>query len=68
MGSIILDDILGIQEIIVLMFVCCRGTDVVFISIDEDVWGSEDELTGALSDEVENWYGLYYKFVPYLSP
>ena len=28
------------------------GTDVVVNSIAEDVWGSEDELTGALSDKV----------------
>ena len=31
-----------------------EGTDVVVNSISEDVWGSEDELTGALSDEVES--------------
>ena len=32
-----------------------EGTEVVVDSIAEDVWGSEDKLTGALSDEVESW-------------
>ena len=32
-----------------------EGTDVAVNSIADDVWGYEDELTGVLSDEVENW-------------
>ena len=32
-----------------------EGTDVVVILIADDVWGSEDELTGILSDKVEIW-------------
>ena len=32
-----------------------EGTEVVVNSIAEDVCGSEDELTGALSDKVESW-------------
>ena len=36
-----------------------EGTDVVFNSIAGDVWVSEDELTGALSDEVESWDWLF---------
>ena len=40
------------------MFWClsvAEGTDVVVNSIAQDVWDSEDELTGAFSDEVESW-------------
>ena len=32
-----------------------EGADVVVHSIADDVWGSEDELTGALSWKVESW-------------
>ena len=41
-----------------VVIVCdgCIILDVVVNSINEDVWGSEDELTGALSDEVDSWY------------
>ena len=35
-----------------------EGTDVVVDLIADDVWGSEDEPAGALSDEVESWYWL----------
>ena len=35
-----------------------EGTDVVVDSIAEDVWGSENEQTSALSDKVESWYWL----------
>ena len=35
-----------------------EGTDVDVISIAEDVWGSEEELTGNLSDKGESWYWL----------
>ena len=31
-------------------------TDVVVNSIVEVVWGSEDELTGVLSENFESWY------------
>ena len=40
-------------------FLClsvAEGTDVVVNLIADDVWGSEDELTGALSDKFESWY------------
>ena len=33
-----------------------EGTDIVVNSIADEVWGSEDELTGVLSDNVESWY------------
>ena len=36
-----------------------EGIDVVVDSIAHDVWGSEDELTGALNDEVDIWDWLY---------
>ena len=36
-----------------------EGIDVVVNSIADDVWGSEDELTDALSDTVESWYWPY---------
>ena len=32
-----------------------EGTYVVVNLIADDIWGSEDELTGTLSDEVESW-------------
>ena len=35
-----------------------EGTDVVVNSIADDVWDSEYELTGVLSDKVEIWYLL----------
>ena len=53
---IILDIILVPQNRIVLILSPTEGTDVVVISTADDVWGSEDELTGALIDEVEIWY------------
>ena len=31
-----------------------EGADVVVNAIPDDVWGSEDELTGTLSDKVES--------------
>ena len=42
-----------------LCFSFAEGTEIVVNSIAEDVWGSEDELTGALSDEFKSWYLLY---------
>ena len=42
-----------------LMFVCHWRTDIVVNSIADDVWVSEDELTGVLSDNVESWYWLW---------
>ena len=32
-----------------------EGTDVVVHLIAENVWGSWDELMGAIIDEVESW-------------
>ena len=32
-----------------------EGKEVVVNSIADGVWGSEDELTGVLSDKVESW-------------
>ena len=32
-----------------------EGTGVVVNLIADDIWGSEYELTGALSDKVEIW-------------
>ena len=49
-----MDRILGIQNIIVLIFHVTEGTEIVVDSIADDVWGSEDKITGALSDEVES--------------
>ena len=46
---------MGIQNIIVLIFSVTEGIGVVFNSIADDVWGSEDEIPGALSDKVESW-------------
>ena len=53
---IILDGILGTQNIIVLIFSLIEGTDVVVDSIADDVWESEDKLTITLSDKVDIWY------------
>ena len=39
-------------------FYVAEETDIVDNSIADDVWGSEDELTGVLSDKVESWYWL----------
>ena len=36
-----------------------EDTDVVVNAIAEDVWDSEDELTGASIDKVESWYWYY---------
>ena len=36
-----------------------EGTDVVINLIAVNIWGSEDELTGALIDEVESWDWIY---------
>ena len=45
-----------------------EGTDVVVNSVDEDVWGSEDEITGTLSDGVESWYWLCFYICPMSFP
>ena len=37
-----------------------EGTGVVVNLIADDVWISEDELTGALIDEVDTWDWLYF--------
>ena len=57
-GCIILDGILGIQNIVVLIFSVTEVTDVVVNWIADDFWGSEYELTGVFSDKVESWYWL----------
>ena len=57
-SCIILDGILGIKTELFWCFYLAEGTDVVVNLIVEDVWDSEDELTGALSDKFEIWYWL----------
>ena len=48
---IILGGILGIQNIMFWFLSVTEGTDVVVNYIADDVWGSEDELTGVLSEK-----------------
>ena len=50
-GCIILGGILGIQNIMFWFLSVTEGTDVVVNYITDDVWGSEDELTGVLSEK-----------------
>ena len=38
-----------------VFFSVIEGTYVVVDSIYDDVWGSEDELTGVLSEKVDSW-------------
>ena len=52
-GCIILNGILGIQNRIVLILSVTEVTDHVVNLIADYVWGSEDELTGVLSDKVD---------------
>ena len=47
---------MGIQNRIVFIFSVTEGIDVVVNSIPDDVWGSEDELTGVLIDKFESYY------------
>ena len=54
-ACIILDGILVIQNRVVLFLFLIKGMYVVIYLIADDVWESEDELTGALSEEVEIW-------------
>ena len=54
-GCIILGSVLGTQNITVLMLSVIEGTYVVVTLIAENVWGSGDELTGALIEKVESW-------------
>ena len=44
-----------------------EGADVVVNEIPDDVWGSEDELTGTFSDKVEScdWLCLYIRPVSF---
>ena len=49
----ILDSILGVQNKIVLVLYWTEGTDAVVNSIPDDIWVSEDELKGALSEKIE---------------
>ena len=50
---------MGIQNKLFQFLSPTEGTDVVVNLIADDVWGSENELTGAVCDEVEDWYCLY---------
>ena len=43
---------LRIQNKIILFLSVTEGTNVVDNSIPDDVWGSEHELTGVLSDKI----------------
>ena len=45
-----------------------EGADVVVNLLAENVWDSEDELPGALSDEVKNWYLLCLYICPMYLP
>ena len=45
-----------------------EGTDIVVNSIAGGVWGSEDELTGALIDEDKSWDWLYLYILPMYLP
>ena len=54
-ACIVLDGILGTQNICFCLLSLTEGTDVVVDSIADDVWGANDELIGALSDEFYNW-------------
>ena len=51
----ILDGMLEIKTEMCWFLYLTEGTDGVVNSIADDVWGSQDELTGALSDEVDSW-------------
>ena len=39
---------------LVFLFII-EGTEVIFNSMDDDVWESEDKITDALIDGVESW-------------
>ena len=39
-------------------FSFAEGADAVVNLIADGFWGYKDELTGALSDEVESWYWM----------
>ena len=54
-----MNGILGIQNRIVWFFYLIEGIDAVVDFIADDAWGYEDELTSALSEEVEIWDWLY---------
>ena len=54
-ACIVLDGILGIQNRAFLIFSPTEVTDVIVNKIADDVWVSEYELTGALSDTFESW-------------
>ena len=43
-------------------------TDIVVNSIADDVWGSEYELTDALSEKVESWGWLSLSICPMSLP
>ena len=54
---------MGIQNRFFLFFSLTEGTDVVVNSVADDVWGSEDELTGTLSEKVDSWDWIFFKLV-----
>ena len=54
-GCIILGGVLGTQNRLVLIFFVIEGTDLCADLIAEKKKNSEDELTGALIDEVKSW-------------
>ena len=37
-----------------------EGTEVIFNSIDDDVWEAKDEITGALIERFEIWDWLCF--------
>ena len=54
-ACVIMDGISVIQNRIII-FSLIEGTDIIVNLIAYYVWGSEDELTCALSENVESWY------------
>ena len=43
-----------------LLFSLTEGTDVVVNSVADNDWGSEDKLTGSLSEKVKSKGWLYF--------
>ena len=44
------------------------GTDAVVNSIADDIWGSEDKLTGVLSEKLIVGIDYIYKLVQFMFP
>ena len=63
-----MDGILGIQNRFFWFFSVTEETDVVVNLIADDVWGSEDELRGVLSEKLRVGIDYVYKFVLCLFP